>query len=338
MTMKQNFRMIDVGEKSVTKRRALAKGSISVASKTIAMIKDGTSPKGNILAIAEVAGIMAAKNTSQLLPLCHPLLLDSVRIWYQVNDSEVIAHCEVICHARTGVEMEALVGVNVCLLTIYDLAKAVDPVIEISNVYLDTKEGGKTGTWRHPRALFSLTPKLSHQESEFAALRFAVGTLSDRASTGDYVDESGPLLTSFFNTRGSHEIFYSIIPDEKEAIIRLVKNAIEGQADVLLFTGGTGISERDITPEVVRELSSKELVGFGELQRAHGAQFTSSSWLSRSSAFIVQKTLVILFPGSPKAVRQGLECIGGLIPHAIRMMRGESHHDHPIHYHAEQSL
>lgn len=326
--MKQNYRMIDVGEKQTTRRRALATGSIRLSEKTIEMIKQGDSPKGNILSIAEVAGIMAAKKTPSLLPLCHPLLLDSVRIWFEVNENKVQAFCEVICSAKTGVEMEALVGVNVCLLTIYDLAKAVDPVIEIQNIYLQKKEGGKSGLWSHPahKEQSELRQVDSHKILNFANLKFVVGTLSDRASQGVYEDHSGQIIRDYMVSAKAQEVFYSVIPDEESALRDLVVKATEKKADVLLLTGGTGLSDRDITPEVLKSMAAKELVGFGELQRQHGSKYTKAAWLSRASAFVVAKTFVILFPGNPKAVAQGLECLGELIPHAVRMIHNESHH------------
>ncbi len=332
--MEQNFRMIDVGEKSITRRRAVATGTIKVCSETASMIKKGDSPKGNILAMAEVAGIMAAKNTWQLLPLCHPLILDSVRIWFEQNENQIQAYCEVICHGKTGVEMEALVGLNTCLLTIYDLAKAVDPVIEISDIHLQLKEGGKSGLWSHPKEFANnktenKIPNADIKNNFFQGLSFAVGTLSDRAAKGLYSDLSGPIIKDYFASVGGHCVFYDIIPDEKIALKELVlKSALQkstSRVDVLFLTGGTGISTRDITPETVSELASKELVGFGELQRWHGSKYTKSSWLSRSSAYVVEDTLVILFPGSPKAVLQGMEAIAELVPHAIKMMKGLSH-------------
>lgn len=328
--MHQNFRMIDVGDKQITRRRAVACGTITVCSMTMKMIREGNSPKGNILAMAEVAGIMAAKNTSQILPLCHPLLIDSTQIWFEIHELSVTAYCEVICHGKTGVEMEALFGANTCLLTIYDLAKAVDPVIEISNVYLQTKEGGKSGKWTHPQhpVKQEINEKEKNHCVDLKNIRYAVATLSDRASRGQYSDCSGSILQDFFKQAQASEIFYQVIPDDKQNLEDLILKAQESGVEVLALTGGTGIAERDITPETVRNLSDKELVGFGELQRQHGAKYTKASWLSRSSAFVAGKTLIILFPGSPKAVTQGLESIGDLIPHALRMMRGEPHHQH----------
>lgn len=324
--MKQNYRMIDVGAKNISRRRAIARGAIRLGAETMQMIRQGNSPKGNILAIAEVAGIMAAKNTSNLLPLCHQLGLDSVKIWFDIGEHQVHAHCEVICSAKTGVEMEALVGVNVCLLTMYDLAKAIDPVIEISDIYLEKKEGGKSGVWTHPKATV-----VEHENGlivpTFQGVRYAIGTLSDRASQGIYQDESGTLLRDYCRERSGAESIYRIIPDDEEALRNLIIDSTEQCVDLVLLTGGTGVSNRDITPDTIQKMASKELVGFGELQRYFGSKQTKLAWLSRVSAYVVQDMLVVLFPGSPKAVRQGLDAIGELIPHALKMLRGGTHHE-----------
>lgn len=315
--------MINVNEKQITRRRAVATGSIKLSAQTMNLIRARTSPKGDILSIAEVAGIMAAKNTSQTLPLCHPLLLDAVRVWFDVLEDHVVVFCEVICEAKTGVEMEALVGLNAALLTIYDLAKAVDPVIEIKDIYLKLKEGGKSGMWKHPKV--TNEKNISLPDKSMMHLRYSIGTLSDRASRGEYDDKSGKILRDYCLNCGGTEVFYSVIPDEEIALENLLFRAIEEKSNILLLTGGTGISQRDITPEVIRKHATKELSGFGELQRQHGAYYTKAAWLSRCTAYVVKDMLVVLFPGSPKAVQQGLESIGNLIPHAVAMMKGQGH-------------
>lgn len=148
----QRFHMIDVGEKAATKRRALARGRIQMSAAAFDALRTGTNPKGDVLAQAEVAGMLAAKRTADLIPLCHPLPLDQVRVRFELVAAtcSVVASCEAAATARTGVEMEALQGVTGALLAIYDLSKAVDPVLTISDVHLSAKDGGKSGRWLHP--------------------------------------------------------------------------------------------------------------------------------------------------------------------------------------------
>jgi cyclic pyranopterin monophosphate synthase len=150
--MDERFHMIDVGEKPPTRRRALARGRIQMSRAAFDAIRLGKNPKGDVLAQAEVAGLLAAKRTSELIPLCHPLALDQVRVQFELvpERCSVVASCEASATARTGVEMEALQGVTGALLAIYDLSKAVDPVLTISDIHLSVKEGGKSGRWIHP--------------------------------------------------------------------------------------------------------------------------------------------------------------------------------------------
>ncbi len=148
----QRFHMIDVGEKVATRRRALATGRIRMSRAAFEAIRDRTNPKGDVLAQAEVAGLLAAKRTSDVIPLCHPLPLDQVLVRFELDAAAcaVVASCEAAAVAKTGVEMEALAGVTGALLAVYDLSKAVDPVLTISDVRLVVKEGGKSGRWIHP--------------------------------------------------------------------------------------------------------------------------------------------------------------------------------------------
>ena len=144
-----NAVMVDVSEKPVTQRTAVAWGAISMSPGCFAMVRDGRAKKGDVLAVAQVAGIMAAKRTAALIPLCHVLALNktAVELTLRPERSEIEAVCTVRCDGRTGVEMEALTGVSVALLTIYDMCKAVDRAMTITNVRLMRKEGGKSGVF-----------------------------------------------------------------------------------------------------------------------------------------------------------------------------------------------
>lgn len=141
-------RMVDVGGKVETQRVAIASGRITMSPAALAAVRDGTVPKGDVLAAARIAGIMAAKKTAELIPLCHPLALDAVTVDFALENDGLRATVTASLTGRTGVEMEALTAVSVALLTVYDMAKAVDKSMVIGEVRLIEKRGGKSGNWR----------------------------------------------------------------------------------------------------------------------------------------------------------------------------------------------
>ena len=141
-------RMVDVGGKAQTARSATAAGRIRMAPATLAAVRDGSGPKGDVLSAARIAGIMAAKKTGDLIPLCHPLALDTVSVDFAFTDDGVEVTARAALTGRTGVEMEALVAASVALLTLYDMAKALEKGMVIEQVRLLEKTGGKSGDWR----------------------------------------------------------------------------------------------------------------------------------------------------------------------------------------------
>ena len=144
-------RMVDVGAKPQTARVAVASGRIRMGAQALAAIREGEVPKGDVLATARIAGIMAAKKTADLIPLCHPLALDAVTVDFAFEDDGLLATATASLTGRTGVEMEALTAVSVALLTIYDMAKAIDKAMVIEDIHLAEKRGGKSGDWKAPR-------------------------------------------------------------------------------------------------------------------------------------------------------------------------------------------
>ena len=140
-------RMVDVGSKAQTARSATATGRIAMKPEALSAIRDGAVPKGDVLAAARIAGIMAAKQTGALIPLCHPLALDSVSVECTVEEQGVRVTATASLTGKTGVEMEAMVACNIALLTIYDMAKALDKGMVIEHVRLLSKTGGKSGDW-----------------------------------------------------------------------------------------------------------------------------------------------------------------------------------------------
>lgn len=131
--------MVDVGEKDVQKRTAWAEGKIHLKPETLSLIAENSIKKGDVLTLAQIAGIQAAKQTSALIPLCHPLLLSQISVEFEIEEDGIIAKSKVVCKGQTGVEMEALMAVNIALLTIYDMCKAVDKEMEIGQVHLINK-------------------------------------------------------------------------------------------------------------------------------------------------------------------------------------------------------
>lgn len=147
-----NARMVDVGEKSITKRYAIASGKIFVSKEVFEAIKYKTVEKGDVLTVATTAGIMGVKKNYEIIPMCHTLNVTSAKIDWEINDIplidknyEIICNCTVKCEGKTGVEMEALSGVSIALLTVYDMCKAIDKKMVIGNIYLKEKDGGKSG-------------------------------------------------------------------------------------------------------------------------------------------------------------------------------------------------
>ena len=149
---KNSFKMIDVSKKKETFRRALASGKIYVGKEVFNLIKNKNMPKGDPISLAEVSAVLGVKKTSELIPLCHPLPIDhtATKIILNEVDHSLEAFCVVSTIAKTGVEMEAIMGVNAALITIYDLSKIVNPHLKIDNVKLLIKEGGKSGLWKNP--------------------------------------------------------------------------------------------------------------------------------------------------------------------------------------------
>jgi cyclic pyranopterin phosphate synthase len=265
------------------------------------------------------------------LPLCHPLIIDAVRVACDLDQEKmrVVVRCEVISQGRTGVEMEALTAVSAALLCIYDLTKGLNKGATISGIMLEQKEGGKSGTWRNPTLSQAVKPDRAMQAQkvgELQGIRSAVLTVSDSCARGQNIDESGKLLSDFIKKESAELVGAQVIPDDIEKIRSVVEGFTKAhELDLLLITGGTGIGPRDVTPDAVKPLWSKLLPGFGELFRRRGAQSTPHAWISRAEAGIIGKTIVVLLPGSPSGVRDGIAILSDKLPHMLKMIRGDGH-------------
>lgn len=324
-----SFHMADVRRKRPTSRRAVAVGELLAGPVAFAAIVERRLPKGDALAMAEVGGLQGAKHASALLPLCHPLPLELVAVrCVPVPERHAIrVYCEVAAEARTGVEMEALAGVNAALLTLYDLAKPVESALGLGAIHLLFKEGGKQGLWLHPEGI-SASERATYQPRSVARIdgwRAAVLTLSDRASSGVYDDRSGPVLVAALRDLGAEVGAAQILPDEcTELAARLRALAADGMG-LVLTTGGTGLGPRDTTPEALAQVATRRVPGLAELFRSESRHFTPLAWLSRADAVLIDTMLVIALPGSPRAVAQAIDLLAPLFAHARAMIEGRPH-------------
>lgn len=327
--MKPNFQMIDVGSKPVTHRIAVASGEIVVGAEAFALIRDRKLPKGDVLVLAEIAGIQGAKKAYEMIPLCHPMGLDMVRIVTELlpDQHAVRVYCVASVHAKTGIEMEVLAGVNAALLTVWDLSKMIEANLRMGNIKLLAKKGGKSGLWLNPEGVPEWVMQLLNPPAAplLAGRTASVLTLSDRAAKGEYEDVSGAVLKTTLEEAGCSICDYRVIPDDKEGIASTVQEMVKRHAPHLLITtGGTGVSARDYTPEALLPLFDKHIPGVGELLRSDGAQYTPLSWSSRAVGGIIGSTLVMTLPGNPAAVKEGMSALlPKLIPHLIRITNGE---------------
>lgn len=319
--MRRELRMVSVAAKAPTMRRATATGALSMSRAAYAMLASGRLPKGDAFGQAEVAGISGAKRTSQTLPLCHPLPLDQVEVWFELEPSRpgVRAFCRVSTEAKTGVEMEALCGVSTALLAVYDLVKPVDPALTIGEIRLQRKEGGKSGVWTHP---LEEAPAKPERAARLGAA--AVITVSDRCSRGEAEDLSGPDLAAGLKSLGFKTRKPLVIPDELDRI-RGTISKLSKTSDLIVLTGGTGLSARDVTPEAVESVCDRLIPGIGEALRADGAASTPMAAISRSLAGQLGRALVVALPGSRGAVADALRVLGPILPHALHVVRGGKH-------------
>jgi molybdenum cofactor biosynthesis protein MoaC len=320
--------MADIRGKRPTRRRAVAVGELHAGAEAFAAIVERRLPKGDAMVMAEIAGLQGAKQASNLMPLCHPLLLDLVRVrCVPVPARHAIrVYCEVATEARTGVEMDALAGASAALLTLYDLTKPVEPALSIEAVRLLFKEGGKKGLWRHPSGMSDeeATHYRPRDVARLDGVSCAVITLSDRVDAGQAEDASGPPLVDSLTALGA-DVRYQCLPDGIDPLrSRLLALETEG-VRLCLCTGGTGLGPRDFTPEALLQAGGVEVEGLAEMFRSESRHFTPMAWLSRARAVRVGTMLVIALPGSPRAARQGMEILAPLLAHAVAMMDGAGH-------------
>ncbi len=302
--------MRDISAKYATLRTATARVAVRVAPATLRLLRQGKLPKGDPLPVARVAAIQAAKNTAQIIPYCHPVPVDFVGIEFQVSRNRIEATAQVKAVGKTGVEMEALTAASVAALTLYDMLKPVDDQLEILGVQLLEKTGGKSDF----QNVFPTPP------------RAAVLVMSDSIAAGRKKDLSGRLIVDRLKQAGLKVADYRIIPDDQELIERwLIRYADRSKLDLVITSGGTGLSPRDQTPEAMKRVIVRDVPGIAEAARAFGQDRLPYAMLSRGLAGLRGQTLIVNLPGSRKGTADYLAVLFPALLHAIKMVRQEGH-------------
>ncbi|MBV7432551.1 bifunctional molybdenum cofactor biosynthesis protein MoaC/MoaB [Dermabacteraceae bacterium TAE3-ERU5] len=327
--------MVDVSDKNVTKREATARAVLHTRPDVIAKIADGSLPKGEALPVARVAAIMAAKRTHDLIPLCHPLPISAVTVDFISGDSSVSVTATVRTTSRTGVEMEALTAASVGALTVYDMIKAVDKHARIDGIQVLAKSGGKSGDWQVTPDAEPARPAVESTAAEHPVRanatterrgekRAAVLIASTRAARGEYADLTGPELVAWLREQGYETPEPTVVADGPE-VGKAARELLATGIDVLISSGGTGISPSDATPQQLAPLIETPLPGIAEKIRAVGQEKTPYSLLTRAVAGLNGNTLLVALPGSPGGVRDGIAVLTPILEHVHHQLRGRNH-------------
>lgn len=301
--------MVDITHKTNTLRIATAQAIVQVSKpETVEAIQNRTVPKGDVFEMAKAAGFLAVKKTPDLLPDCHPIPVEYTGVQYRIEDLTIVIELTVKTIYKTGVEVEAMHGASVVALTMYDMLKPIDKGVEIRNIRLLEKKGGKSDRKPAPEGL-----------------KTAVVVCSDSISNGIGEDKSGKKIIEKLKAFKLEVSDYSIIADDKAGIQNKLRSLQGAGYNMVLVTGGTGLSPRDVTPEAVSELLDREIPGIAETARQYGQERVPTSMLSRSAAGFIGETLVITMPGSTGGVTEYIDALFPHVLHVFNVLEGKKH-------------
>jgi molybdenum cofactor biosynthesis protein MoaC len=303
--------MIDITHKPTTLREATAEATVSVSRPdTISAVKEKRVPKGDVLEAARVAGLFGIKRTADIIPDCHPLPIEHAEVTFDVQPMSIIVTTRVRTIYRTGVEVEAMHGASVAALTIYDMLKPIDKGISIERIRLVEKKGGKSD-WKDT---FDKAPHA------------AVLVISDGVASGKKEDKAGAAIIERLKKLGVEVTAQAVVPDEPERIAVQVKAWATEGFDLILTTGGTGLSPRDRTPEAIAPILDREVPGIVEAARAYGQERMPLAIMSRGVAGMIGRTLVITLPGSTRGAQETMDALFPFVLHIIKVQEHAFRH------------
>jgi len=301
--------MVNITKKNNTLRKAIATAVVTVSKQeTIDAIQMRQVPKGDVFEFSRAAGLLAIKKTSDVIPDCHPLPVEYAAIKHSIDGLNILIEVEIHTIYKTGVEVEAMHGAAITALTMYDMLKPIDNVVEISQIKLLRKEGGK-----------------SDQNEIREELTCAVVVCSDSISKGENEDSAGKAIVERMKQYSLLTVDYKVIPDEVDVIRNQAEMLSAKNVDLIIFTGGTGLSPRDVTPEAISPILETPIPGIMEAVRHYGQQRMPYAMLSRGVAGFIKNSLVITLPGSARAVQEAMDALFPHILHIFKVRAGYRH-------------
>lgn len=303
--------MIDITHKPTTLREATAEATVSVnLPETIAAVKEKRVPKGDVLEAARVAALFGVKRTADMIPDCHPLPVEAASVDFEVQGTSILVTVKVKTVYRTGAEVEAMHGASIAALTIYDMLKPLDKGISIERIRLVEKTGGKSD-W---------------QDSFGNAPRAAVLVISDGVAAGRKEDKAGAAIVERLKRLGLEATAQAVVPDEPEQVATQVRTWATQGFDLILTTGGTGLSPRDRTPEAIAPVLDREVPGIMEAARSYGQERMPWAMMSRGVAGMIGRTLVITLPGSTRGAQETMDALFPFVLHVIKVQEHAFRH------------
>ena len=302
--------MKDIGMKPESYRTAIATGILHVPPHCIELLRNGNTDKGDALKTARIAGILGAKRTDELIPLCHPLPIYRADVEYELEEAHIVITAVVETIGPTGVEMEALTAVSLTGLTLYDMLK---PHCEPEELCLDqVKLGQKKGGKSH----FTRVLKES--------LAASVIVLSDTVASGKKADTAGQNVMEILEEANFGYIHYQVIPDSPEQLKALIEQQ-KNDYPLILTVGGTGLGPKDLTVETIQPLLTREIPGLMEAARSFGQRRTPYAALSRGVAGYIENSLILTLPGSRQGAKESLVAILPALVHLFDVQKNIPH-------------
>jgi cyclic pyranopterin monophosphate synthase len=302
--------MKDIIFKTSTLRKALATAVVKLSDpEAMQSVLNKTVPKGEVFEFSRAAGLLAIKKTSDVIPDCHPVPVEFAAITYKTENLSIHISVEVHTIYKTGVEVEAMHGASIVALTIYDMMKPLDKGIEISSIRLEKKSGGKS----------------DFRKKQKDSIRCAVIVCSESVSQGNAEDKSGKAIIEKLNEYGIENTTYEVVPDDFYLIQQeAIKYSGLGY-ELILFTGGTGLAPKDLTPDALEPLIEIQIPGIMETARHYGQARTPYSMLSRGVAGFIKNSLVITLPGSVSGSVDTMNSLFPFVLHLFQVRAGDRH-------------